>query len=325
MKILVRLPNWLGDMVMSVGFLNQLRQFYPAAEISVIAKKGLHQLLPLFPKTQHQFVLDKKEYKGLTGLWKFGKQIKATETFDLFFCLPNSFSSAFMGYATGIKKRIGYRKEWRQLFLTHSYKKPENIHRAEEYVMLLEAFTKQAAKSIDVKFFHPYVKKNYVVVNINSEAASRKLTIKKATEIISHLRTSISEKIILIGSEKEKDFVGSVWQSLPDKNGIENKAGETTLPQLAEILASANLLVTTDSGPAHLSNALGTRTIVLFGAGNEAHTAPYNPEFRHIIRLGKLACEPCEKNICVRYGIPQCLEQLNTNQIIQMAKQHLYE
>ena len=49
MKILVRLPNWLGDMVMSIGFINALRQAYPNAEISVIAKKGIHGLLEFFP------------------------------------------------------------------------------------------------------------------------------------------------------------------------------------------------------------------------------------------------------------------------------------
>jgi ADP-heptose:LPS heptosyltransferase len=40
MKILVRLPNWLGDMVMSVAFLHELHKQYPGAEVSVIAKKA---------------------------------------------------------------------------------------------------------------------------------------------------------------------------------------------------------------------------------------------------------------------------------------------
>jgi heptosyltransferase-2 len=72
-----------------------------------------------------------------------------------------------------------------------------------------------------------------------------------------------------------------------------------------------------------LANALGTHTIVLFGAGKESNTAPYNKELRNIIRLGELSCEPCEKNVCVRYGIPQCLERLDSNRIIETAKLHL--
>ena len=92
---------------------------------------------------------------------------------------------------------------------------------------------------------------------------------------------------------------------------------------LAETLASGQLLLTTDSGPAHLANALGTHTVVLFGAGKESNTAPYNKDLRNIIRLGQLDCEPCEKNICVRYGTPQCLERLDTIQIIETVKLHL--
>src|SRR5215213_1632351 len=111
MKILIRLPNWLGDMVMSVAFLQELYRQYPDAEVSVIAKKGIHELLPFFPPIKHGFIFDRKEYKGIRGLLKFGKAIGEKEKFDLFFCLPNSFSSALMGFATGAKRRIGFKNE----------------------------------------------------------------------------------------------------------------------------------------------------------------------------------------------------------------------
>ena len=48
MKILVRLPNWLGDMVMSIPFLEQLKKEYPEASVSMIAKKELESLLQYF-------------------------------------------------------------------------------------------------------------------------------------------------------------------------------------------------------------------------------------------------------------------------------------
>lgn len=323
MKILVRLPNWLGDMVMSVGFLHQLPLFFPGAEVSVIAKKGIHELLPFFPSPEHQFIFSKEKYKGLGGLWKFGKEINRREKFDLFFCLPDSFSSAFMGYATGAKKRMGYKKELREVLLTNTYVKPQNLHRVEEYIKLLELFTEQQAAGINVQLHHSFSKQDYVVVNINSEASSRRLTIAKAVELLNQLRRSIRLKIVLIGAPKEKEFVNCVLGQMPDKSNVESIAGKTSLPQLVEVLASAKLMLTTDSGPAHLANALGTHTVVLFGAGNENNTAPYNHERRSIIRLGKLSCEPCEKNVCVQFSTPQCLELLETNAIIQTVLQHL--
>jgi heptosyltransferase II len=323
MKILVRLPNWLGDMVMSVGFIHQLPHFFPGAEISVIAKKGIHEMLSFFPVTSHQFVFSKEEFRGIKGLVRFGKQIKQKENFDLFFCLPDSFSSAIMSTATGAAKRIGYKNELRQVLLTDAYTKPEGVHRVEEYIQLIELFTNKTGQHPDVSLHHRFFKKDYVVVNINSEASSRRLTTTKAVELLNLLRNSIEKNIFLIGAAKEKQFVDAVLQQLSNSSGIENLAGKTNLAQLTEVLASAKLMVSTDSGPAHLANALGTHTIVLFGAGKESNTAPYNKELRNIIRLGELSCEPCEKNVCVRYGIPQCLERLDTNRIIEAAKLHL--
>lgn len=323
MKILVRLPNWLGDMVMAVGFIRQLDRFFPGAEVSVIAKKGIDQLLPFFPPMNHKFVFSKEEYGGLKGLWKFGRTIRQHDKFDLFFCLPDSFSSALMGYAAGAGKRVGYKKELRQIFLTHSYSKPSGLHRVEEYVALLEKFTGRKAGPAGVFLDHSFERQDYVVANINSEASSRRLTTAKAVEMLASLRASVSQKIVLVGAPKEKEFVEEVIGRLPDKSNIESVAGKTSLAQLAALLASARLMFTTDSGPAHLANALGTDTVVLFGAGNENNTAPYNTDLRTVIRLGQLSCEPCTKNVCVRYGLPQCLERLDTAMILSTIKQKL--
>lgn len=323
MKILVRLPNWLGDMVMSVGFMHQLPHFFPGAEVSVIAKKGIHDLLNFFPKTEHQFIFSKDEFKGINGLIRFGNKIKKTEKFDLFFCLPDSFSAAMMGAATGAMKRVGYKKEMRQLLLTNVFAKPENLHRVEEYIRLLELFANEKAKPINLFLNHQFRKNNHVVVNINSEASSRRLNVSKAVELLSALRKSIDEKIFLVGAPKEKGFVDSVVSLLPDSSNIESIAGKTSLCQLAEVLATAKLMLTTDSGPAHLANALRTHTVVLFGAGNEANTAPYNKNLRNIIRLGQLSCEPCQKNVCLKFETPQCLQRLDTNRIIETVKMHL--
>ena len=188
MKILVRLPNWLGDMVMSVGLMHQLPVFFPGARISVIDKKGIHELLPFFPEHEHSFIFDKKEFKGVKGLKKFGNGIKQTGDFDLFFCLPNSFSSAIMAFSSGAETTIGYKKELRQLLLTHSYTKPEGLHRAEEYTRLAELFTGLNAQPLQVALHNQFSREDHIVVNINSEATSRRLTVEKATSLINELR-----------------------------------------------------------------------------------------------------------------------------------------
>jgi heptosyltransferase II len=170
----------------------------------------------------------------------------------------------------------------------------------------------------------PHCKANNIIININSEASSRRLPKEKAISIIEDVRKNLPNEIILIGSPNEKEFVDEVFNSLADKTGIKNIAGTTSLMKLAEIFSASQLILTTDSGPAHLANALGVKTVVLFGAGDENETAPYNPENRTIIRLGQLSCEPCRDNICKRYGIPKCLTSLNEQLITGKILQHLH-
>jgi heptosyltransferase-2 len=322
MKILVRLPNWLGDVVMAAGFMQGLQAVFPAAKISVMVKRGIQDVLPFFPSIHRSFVFDKTVYKGVAGAWRFGRELKKQDSFDLFFCLPDSFSSGLIGWASGAKKRIGYKGQGRSFLFTHAYPKPQKMHRADVYLNLLETYTKHKLPVTSILLKHTFAKEEYIVVNINSEASSRRLTEQKAVEVLGLLQNAVSQKIILIGAPKEVPFVHGVLKKLGNSN-IESRAGKTDLPQLVKLLASAKLLLTTDSGPAHLANALGTYTVVLFGAGNEEETAPCNRHLRTIIRLNQLSCEPCEKNVCVRYETPQCLERLDSAAIVSKVAAYL--
>jgi heptosyltransferase II len=316
--ILIRLPNWLGDMVMATAFVKAVQFRYPDAAIDVIAKKGIDFLLDYFPPIGERFIFSKEEYKGLTGVRKFGKKIASQKKYDLFFCLPDSLSAAVMASAIKAKKNIGFKKSMHVVFFTNAYKKKKGVHRVEEYVDLLEQFVGQqlAIPTVSLLYGDEHIKES-LVVNINSEATSRRLPVLKAVSIIDAIRKAIPNEILLVGSPKEKVFVDEVFHLLFDKKSITNIAGQTSLKEMVNVFASCKAALSTDSGPAHVCNALGKKTIVLFGAGNEKNTAPFNKENCIVMRLGKLSCEPCVKNICKVYGTPECLLQLDEELIVE--------
>ena len=117
--------------------------------------------------------------------------------------------------------------------------------------------------------------------------------------------------------------IDSLLSNIENTGQIENYAGKTSLEGLCELMASSAAVLTTDSGPAHLANALGTPTIVLFGAGNEQNTAPYNKQFLTVIRAGRLACEPCVRNTCKLYGIPKCMQLIDELEIVNALSFYL--
>lgn len=314
------MPNWLGDMVMASAFVKAVRVHYQNAEIDLIVKKELASVAEFIQGIQTIHSFDKKTTSSL----KFGKQLQKVKNYDLFFCLPNSFSSAQMAFATGAKKRIGYKKELRSFLLTDSYKKPKGIHRVDEYLQLLCAFTRKENKNASVALqASKSAKRNAIVVNVNSEAQSRRLPIEKAVNLLNELRNEINEEIILIGSKKEKEQVTIIFNHLADKSKVTNLAGATSLPETIKLFSGVKAVITTDSGPAHVANATGTPAIVLFGAGDENNTAPYNKTNLEIIRLGKLECEKCLSNTCKKFNLPHCLVQLENEKIIAAVKKYL--
>ncbi len=320
MKILVRFPNWLGDLVMSIGFYNKLKEFFLNEKMYAISRSEISGLLDLFGNFEKVYKFSKNEYKGFYGIYKFSREIE--DNYDIYFSLPNSLSSALMGFLSGSKERIGYQNEFRSFLLTKNYKKPKNLHRVEEYCYLLKDFIKNPIENIKVKLDVEPEKdiielhsKYKIAVNINSEASSRRMSIPKWANILEKLLKELDCYIILTGSKKDINRVNWLVETLEDRSRILNLVGRTNLEKLSKVLKACNIMLSSDSGPAHLSNALGVKTIVLFGAGDEKNTAPYNKEHLRVIRL-ILDCSPCLKNEC-KFKVPICLENLDEEKIVE--------
>ena len=326
MKILIRLPNWLGDVVMSTAFIAAVKQLYPDALVDVIIKKELSDIAQLIPGLNQIHSFSKQEFPGLGGAYRFGKNLRS-EKYDLFFSLPDSISAATMGWATRAKKRVGFGKEGGFFLLTKVCRKPENGHRVDEYLSILEQFTGTAIIDRKVKLNASdtgEINTKRVLVNFNSEAESRRMPPGRGINIINALIGAFPDVIFsFIGGPKDTEHVSQFVINADNSNQVENYAGKTNLAGLANLMAQSQVVLTTDSGPAHLANSVGTPTIVLFGAGNEHNTAPYNKEKLTVIRAGRLDCEPCVRNTCLLYGMPKCMKLLDEMQIINAVSLYL--
>ncbi|CAN5918792.1 lipopolysaccharide heptosyltransferase II [soil metagenome] len=328
MNILVRLPNWLGDMVMATGFIRELQRLAPESRIDLILKKELADLAAFMPGVSRVYLFSKAQYPGLKGALAFGRQIAAQRSYNVFFSLPDSFSSALMGWASGSPRRVGYRKEFRSLLLSHAYAKPQGKHRVEEYVYLLERYFKVAVPDPQVKLSEPAqagtagalaTQSPAIVLNFNSEAQSRRMPVEKAVRIVNRLRQETEAELILIGSPKEVPFVDQIMAGLQEGRQVRSEAGNTTLPQLAHLIRSADLMISTDSGPAHLAYSQGTKLLVFFGAGDEANTGPYRSPGAEVMRVPGMPCAAYHANTC-KFGTPLCLLQLDEDLIVSRAQ-----
>jgi ADP-heptose:LPS heptosyltransferase len=95
--------------------------------------------------------------------------------------------------------------------------------------------------------------------------------------------------LIFIGDARDAQTVADVREWMHSAGSIRDLSGQTTLRQLASVLAASDLVVSGDSGPMHLAVAVGTPVLALFGATNPARHGPYGARHRVIQRAASTA------------------------------------
>ena len=326
-RILVRTPNWLGDAVMSSGFFHAAASCLSGTAIDALTPAPLQSLFNLMPSVSRCIPFNRPELRNPAGLLKFIRGIRNSGRYDAYFCLPDSFSSALTGFLTRTPKRIGYQGQCRSPLFTHSLSKPTNRHRVEEYTMLLRVL--DCENAVEPRVFldtsrlenknlpsHLLDDAPLIIYNGNSEARSRRIPEEKSRDVVSMLLTAFpSARIVLTGTLADTAYNQRI-QSEKNLARISDFSGKTSLPALCALVCRATVVVSTDSGLAHLANAMDVPTVVVFGAGDDVNTAPYNASHRKIIRAMSTACSRCVSNTC-RYGRPRCLEELDPGCISQ--------
>ncbi|UOR05586.1 glycosyltransferase family 9 protein [Hymenobacter aerilatus] len=333
MRVLVRLPNWLGDVVMSAGFVRALHQRYPSAHLHFVTKAELAPLVPLLlpagmVATVHPF--SKTEWRGPVGAWCFGHWLRRQHgPFAAYYTLPNSFSAALLGLGSGARQRVGYATDGRGLLLTHMHQLQPSQHRADQYLALLPH--PPAPRTGDVRLQALPLPTDApappLLLNFNSEAQARRMPEAKAAELIRAMRqVAPGKRVGLLGSRREQARNEDIVAMLPvtEREGVLNLAGTTDLPGLVALLGAAPLLFSTDSGPVHVANALGTPVVVCFGPGNEHNTGPYHSARAAVVRApGPVPCGGCQRNQC-RFGdAPPCLTHLDEAQLVATVQRLL--
>jgi heptosyltransferase-2 len=120
-RIVVRGTNWVGDAVMTVPALRQLRRLFPQAHITLATRPWAEGLF-----ADADFLDELQVHEG-TGLRSVVQQVRAwrKRNFDLAVLFPNSLETALVAALARVPVRIGYATEGRQALLTHPLPLPE--------------------------------------------------------------------------------------------------------------------------------------------------------------------------------------------------------
>ncbi len=318
-RVVVRGANWVGDAVMTVPALRALRQLLPHAHITLATRPWAEGIFADADFVDDLLLLDDNE----RGLRSFLRQTSVwrARRFDLALLLPNAFASALVAAAARVPLRFGYATDARARLLTHPLAPPawrSERHEVFYYLYLVAALEHALTATQDITTREPQFA---LAVSDARQTAARELLrahgvsfdrplvalcpgstnsrakrwpVENYAALADHLIGKTGATVLLIGAQAELEVSEQVRAHMRRQPTV--LTGATSLAETAAVLSVVDLLVTNDTGPAHLAAALERPTLVIFGPTNPLTTRPFAPNAE--IMREPPDCAPCMLRDC---------------------------
>ncbi|MCB9769297.1 MAG: lipopolysaccharide heptosyltransferase II [Candidatus Omnitrophica bacterium] len=323
MKTLIRLPNWIGDAVMATPMIRAVIRDPSTSSCAVWGPPKVATLFHHFPDIDRVLEIDSKQEPDRL------EEIRG-EAFERIYLLPNSYSSAKEAKSLEIPERIGYRTQWRGSLLTHGVwcgSRIRNLRMAEYYLHLLPEAVRELAEGPIPNLAVSEEEKTSIQEKLGTIAIGETTLVGMAPgaafgpakqwfiENFQALARSLVDEAIsiaILGGPDEVEAGEYILDGLPESLSV-NLAGKTTIREMMAALVHCRLVVTNDSGPMHIADALGTPTVAIFGSTDSSWTGPRRDH--HQVLQSNAPCNPCFLRECP-IGYP-CMKGIT----VEMARE----
>lgn len=313
-RILIRATNWVGDAVMTLPALEAVRDNFPSAEITVLAKPWVAPIYAHHPAVDQVFEFQKGEgaFNGWRAMARSIGEIRRAR-FDLAILFQNAFEAALLSYLGRVGLRIGYRTDGRSLLLTHGIPRQKAVmecHQTEYYLSILRAMGWEAwnrdprlfVSKDDMKAANRMLKSEGIqeedfLMGLSPGAifgGAKRWPAKRFAEIGDRAAETWGAKILVFGSRSEADICGQVVEAM--QRPALDLSGRTSLGVAMGLIRRCSFFVTNDSGLMHIAAALNVPTVAIFGPTDPVATGPRGP--RTMIVRHDTSCAPCLKPEC---------------------------
>ena len=341
-KIFARGTNWVGDAVMTIPALRELRRVFPSAEITLFTRSWARGIFEDAEFIDEILTFEKSESK--TGDVFGQAKIIREGSFDLAVLFPNSFESALVAKLGKVLYRFGYAKDARGFLLTDAIKIPEwknERHEVYYYLNLIAEIERKFFGTEKVSLTEPKtdlrvsearktearkilqangvdLSRRTIALGVGStNSRAKRWQTEGYAELNDRIQTELNANVILVGAENESEISREVFEKSNVKPII--LTGKTDLAEAVAILSEIDLLISNDMGLAHIAPAVGTKTLVIFGPTNELTTKPIGAE---IIRRN-VECAPCMLRDCPIDH--RCMTRISAGEVFDKATRMIYD
>ena len=319
MRLLVLAPNWLGDAIMALPAIADLRRHYPGATVMLAARRPLAALAAMVPGVDGSMPLEgRRGAHAITALRGDIDRVREGR-FDAALLLPNSFHAALLAYRARIPQRWGYRADLRTPLLTRAVRKPQvaRLHQAEYYQhltrglgipsgpLVAEVRVGDQRQAVADRLLREHGWDGRPLVGIAPGAAygsAKRWPPERMGSLVARLAHEAGATVVLVGASADRETVDSVVRTAgaAGAGAIINLAGKTDLPALAAVLSRCRAFVSNDSGAMHLAAAVDVPVIGIFGPTREWATSPLRGPraIQAAIVHTDVSCRPCMLRTC---------------------------
>jgi len=334
-RVLVRLPNWLGDVVLCTPALGALAEARPDLVLTVLVKPGLRDLARTLPGVAEVRIL---EGTSPSSLLRQARALRSRE-FAAALIFPKGFREALLARLAGIPVRCGLATDRRAFLLTHPIpfdRATWHRHHAFQFGQVLAPLGIDASRSparfplaaADREEARRVLRAaglgddRFAVFHVAASKAPRAWHPERFAAVAEGLLREEGLRSVLVGSPADATVHGQCLAAFP---GTVDLAGQTSVRGMAALLERAALFVGNDSGPMHLAAALGTPVVAVFGPGSPAKTAPLSPAGGLRVVYAALPCSPCRQAFWKECspaptGKPPCLEGISAEAVLAAAR-----
>jgi heptosyltransferase II len=340
-KILIINPYGIGDVLFTTPVISNLRQAFPGAVMAYMANRRTADFLKLNQDISQVFVYERDEFVG--NYQKYIELFKSVkrQAFDIVFDFSLNSSFGFLSAACGIKKRVGFDYRKRGRFLTHRVPLVgyEEKHVVEYYLDLLRLMEipvrstpiKLDVPSQDIRWAQEWINKHNIdpakplIAVLPGGGASwgkaarfKRWSPLNFAQLIDKIIENFDAAIILMGDQKEEELCREVASQAHFP--IHNAVGGTSLLELAALLMRCRGAILNDGGPLHVAEAVGVKTVSIFGPVDPLVYGPY-PASGHTVVQKALPCQPCYRRFrmanCAHIS---CLGELTAEEVYRKVK-----
>ena len=345
-RILVLRYRFIGDTILTVPFMRNLRRAEPDAYIVWAVAPGSSEVVQGIPYVDELIFWDpvtihadsRGTHRTFGAKVKFIRELRARR-FDKVYVLKRSFGSALIGYLSGAGKRIGFATEGRSFLLTTAVPYRHDQHEVQNFLDVLRADGVpvvddylEAWLSVDEQQFadrflqEAGVAPEEMVIGIHPFAANppRAWHLDNFIELAERLQEQYGARILFFGGQGDREALPAIRAAM--KQPPLEAVGSTTLRQTMALLSRCRLLVCNDSGIMHLAASLQVPLVALFGPQSPVKFGPWGESCRVVSQ--QFPCSPCKQKFFTECepsprGKPLCMEAITIDEVINILDKNL--